>query len=169
MSTAPPTEPIPLLPEDDGEEAIDVVEIASEEEPDTALHWSILLAAMGVLLLAAILQVRGPETVVIPVVDIPLPGSCTYKKFVGMDCPGCGLTRCFISLAHGRPLAAWFFNPAGILFFAIVAGQLPFRGIQIWRIRRGMTELRLRRLGNFLLGFLVVALFSQWIVRSFFL
>ena len=174
MSTSSSSEPIPLSPVGEVEGVIDDVvelEIAEPveaiEKTDAALHWSILLAATVVLILAAVLQVRGPETVVIPVVDVPLPGTCTYKKFVGMECPGCGLTRCFISLAHGQPLAAWYFNPAGILFFAIVAGQIPFRGVQIWRLRRGLAEIRTGRVGHYLLGLLICALLAQWLIRVF--
>ncbi len=171
MSTSHSSEPIPLLPVDD----VDDVEVAEAVEviepvavPDNKFHWVILLGATTVMVLAAILQVRGPETVVIPVIDYDLPGTCTYKKFVGVECPGCGLTRCFISLAHGRPVAAWFFNPAGILFFVIVAGQIPFRGIQIWRIRRRLAEYQLGRFPHYLLGVLIVSLLTQWIVRTFF-
>ena len=170
MSITPASDPIPFLPVED----IDDAEIASSVEvveedgrPDTSLHWSMFLSASCVLVLAAVLQVRGPETVVIPIVDLPLPGTCTYKKYVGMECPGCGLTRCFISLAHCRPVAAWYFNPAGILFFAIVAGQIPFRRLQIWRIRRGMSEIRVGRVAHYLMGFLIVALLSQWLIRAF--
>ena len=171
MSTSPSSEPIPRLSEGDVvdiEIAEPVEAIEEVESSDTSLHWAMLAAAACVMALAAILQVRGSETVVIPVVDMPLPGTCTYKKFVGVECPGCGLTRCFISLAHGRPVAAWCFNPAGILFFAIVAGQIPFRGIQIWRIRRGLAEFRLGRVAHYLLGVLIVALLTQWFVRTFF-
>ncbi len=170
MSTSPSSEPIPLSSVDD----VDDLEIAEPVEamelivlPDIKFHWAILLGATCVVVLAAILQVRGPETVVIPVVDIALPGTCTYKEFVGVECPGCGLTRCFISLAHGRPVAAWYFNPAGILFFAIVAGQIPFRVIQIWRIRHGLAEYRLGHFPHYLLGILIVSLLTQWLVRTF--
>jgi hypothetical protein len=177
MSTSPSSEPIPLSPVDDVDDievAEPVEEVELEEgvtrvEPsDTSLHWAMLLSAATVLVLSAILQVRGPETVVIPVVDVALPGTCTYKQFIGMECPGCGLTRCFISMAHGRPVAAWYFNPAGVLFFAIVAAQLPFRGIQIWRIRRGLAEFHLGRFPHYLLGFLIVALLTQWFIRTYF-
>lgn len=175
MLTYPASQPIPQSSDVDDVEVIDNVEVVELAEAieetrssETSLHWSMLLAAAAVMVLAAILQVRGPETVVIPLVDMPLPGTCTYKKFVGMECPGCGLTRCFISLAHGRPIAAWYFNPAGILFFALVAGQIPFRGLQIWRIRRGLAEIRVGRMAHFLMGFLIVTLLTQWLIRSYF-
>ena len=182
MSTPRSSEPIPLAPADDNDviEKLDDTEIpvdvqpiaeveatAAEEATDITLHWALLVAAASVLVLAVILQVRGQDTVVIPVVDVPLPGTCTFKRFVGKECPGCGLTRCFISMAHGRPVAAWYFNPAGILFFGIVASQIPFRAMQIWRIRRGLAEVRWRRLGNYLFGFLIAALLVQWVIRTF--
>jgi len=190
MSTNPasqPASPPPAEHLDDGE-VVALVEVVEETQPsdpaspsalsaedppraaapDPSLHWAMLLGAACVVVLAAVLQVRGPETVVIPLVDMPLPGTCTYKRFVGIECPGCGLTRCFISMAHGRPVAAWRFNPAGILFFTIVAAQIPFRGLQIWRIRRGMAEIQLGRFGHYVMACLIVALLTQWLIRTFF-
>ncbi len=174
MSTSPHSDPISIdaaiaPPNRSADDTLPegTVELVEESTTlDTSLHWSMLVGASCVLLLAAVLQVRGPETVVIPLVDMPLPGTCTYKQYMGMECPGCGLTRCFISLAHGRPSAAWSFNPAGVLFFALVAVQIPFRAIQIWRIRRGLGELRVNRLAHYLTGTLIVALLSQWLLRS---
>jgi hypothetical protein len=34
--------------------------------------------------------------------DIPLPGGCQFQQITGKPCPGCGLSRSWISLAHWR-------------------------------------------------------------------
>ena len=47
-----------------------------------------------------------------------------YSRF-GIDCPGCGLTRSFIHLAHAEPLAAWELNPLSWLLFGYVVAQIP--------------------------------------------
>jgi len=134
-------------------------------KPDLTFHWVILLIALAVLMAALVLRVRGGQQVVIPVVDFPLPGVCTYKRLVGRECPGCGLTRCFISLAHGELARAWAFNPAGIFLFVMVFLQLPYRAIQLWRVRQGLREIRLRHLSNLTLWLMVAGLFLQWVVR----
>jgi hypothetical protein len=96
-----------------------------------------------------------------------LPGVCSFKRVTGRDCPGCGLTRCFISLGHGQWERAWHYNPAGIYFFAIVAAQIPYRALQLWRLRVGRAELSPRYLSTFVLVSLIAALLGQWLVRAF--
>ena len=136
------------------------------DPPDLLFHRTVLLIAIGVLFGAMVLQIRDGQQVLLPVVKIPLPGTCTYKRLVGSDCPGCGLTRCFISLAHGELARAWDFNPAGILVFVVVILQLPYRTIQLWRTRHGFPEIRLRRFTNVVLWLMILGLVVQWIART---
>jgi hypothetical protein len=103
--------------------------------------------------------------VLLPILNAPLPELCTFRRLMGMGCPGCGLTRCFISLAHGDVRAAWSYNPAGLVLFALFVVQIPYRGLQLWRIRRGIAELRPLRLAQWALGLVAVMMFAQWIVR----
>ena len=135
-------------------------------KPDPLFHWVLLLMAIGVLVGAVMLKVRGTEQVVLPLVEIPLPDVCTYKRLVGAECPGCGLTRCFISVAHGDVVRAWSFNPAGVFLFVVVVAQIPYRSLQVYRLQRGQAEIRLRRLALLTVWLLVVSLFLQWIVRG---
>ena len=102
-----------------------------------------------------------------PWLDQTLPGVCTFKRFTGIGCPGCGLTRSFISIAHGKLRAAWNYNPAGILMFAAAVFQIPYRMAQIVRLRRGRPAWRLRRL-DWALWFIVFALLAEWIGRLVF-
>ncbi len=137
----------------------------AEPHSETAFHWILLTVSSVVVLLAVLLQVRGEEQVVLPGVGIPLPGTCTFKQFVGADCPGCGLTRCFVSMGHGQLERAWHFNPVGIVFFTIVASQIPFRAVQLWRTRRGVEEIRLGWWGYSTMLLVLAALLVQWVVR----
>jgi hypothetical protein len=131
---------------------------------DTLFHWVILLICAGVLISAAVLSV-GNGVVVVPGLNQRLPELCMLRRVTGMSCPGCGLTRCFISLAHGDIAAAWSFNPAGLWLFAIIAAQLPLRSYQLWRINHGRRELQLAGLGAIAFGVFLVALLSQWGMR----
>ena len=133
--------------------------------PDTVLHWTLLGISSAVVLLAVLLRVEGERRVVVPGLGVPLPGTCTFKQYVGADCPGCGLTRCFVSMGHGQLQRAWHFSPVGVAFFAIVASQIPFRVIQLWRVKRGSPEIRLGWWGYSAMLLIVAALLVQWVVR----
>jgi hypothetical protein len=135
------------------------------DEPDTLPHWIFLGLSSAVVLLAVLLQVHGEEQVVLPGIGVPLPGTCTFKQYVGADCPGCGLTRCFVSMGHGQLGRAWHFNPVGIAFFAMVAFQIPFRAIQLWRLNSDGAEIRLGWWGYSMMTLVLAALIVQWIVR----
>jgi hypothetical protein len=87
------------------------------------------------------------------------------RRITNIGCPGCGMTRCFISLMHGDLAAAWSYNSAGFLLFGLMAAQIPFRSLQLWRIRRGLAELRTGWTAQILLGVLAVWMIVQWLVQ----
>lgn len=131
---------------------------------DETQHWSLLISSSIIVLLAIFMSTKGEVQVIVPIINRPLPPLCTSKRVFNLDCPGCGLTRCFISLAHGDVARAWHYNPAGIWFFALVAIQIPYRAYQLWRIRSGRPPLYLGRT-NWLLWVLLVLMLGQWIIK----
>lgn len=133
--------------------------------PDPLFHVVLLALCGGMLLLAAVLTIRDQTQVLVPLTGQALPELCWMRRFTGLDCPGCGLTRCFISLAHGDAAAAWSYNPGGILLFAIVAFQVPYRIAQLWSIRRRGRELSLGWLGGVPLAAFAILIFAQWLLR----
>lgn len=132
------------------------------------LHWTLLAVSAAVIAAASLLTVRGEEQVVIPIIQLPLPGTCTFKTYIGYDCPGCGLTRCFVSLGHGDIRRAWSFNPVGIFLFAVVVSQIPYRLLQIGRLRCRLQPVRLPAWTNLVLAGVAVALLLQWVGRWIF-
>jgi hypothetical protein len=142
-----------------------VIPLPRTAASDPLRHWLFLLLAGGVIVAAMMLRIGSDGQVYFPLVDLPLPGTCTYRTWLGIDCPGCGLTRCFICMVRGDVRRAAAFNPAGILLFALVAAQVPFRLVQLWRVRRGQAELRSNVAAHWLLGILVVAMLLQWLWR----
>ncbi len=136
-----------------------------QARPDRLYHIVLLALCTSVLLIAAILTVRDRSQVVLPFVQFPLPELCTMRRLAGIDCPGCGLTRCFISLAHGDLAAAWSYNPAGLWLFAIMVFQIPFRSYQLWRIGRGRPEIVIPWALQIALGILAIGLIVQWSLR----
>lgn len=50
---------------------------------------------------------------------LTMPVSCLWKSLLGVPCPGCGLTRAFVSLGRGDFQAAWDFHPWAFLLFPL--------------------------------------------------
>lgn len=143
-----------------------VVPLDSESDaprPKWSFHIIMLSIALLVTTLSFVLYTDGPTDVVIPWLNIALPPTCSMQSMAGVDCPGCGLTRSFISLAHGQLDASLAFNPAGILMFGVVLFQIPYRIAQLWRLRRGLPAWNLNRVSLWIWGPIVVVLMVQWI------
>jgi hypothetical protein len=49
------------------------------------------------------------------------PVLCPFRLLTGLPCPGCGLTRSWVYLAHGQWSDAWSANPFGIVSMVAVA------------------------------------------------
>jgi hypothetical protein len=129
-----------------------------------AYHRAILGISLAVLALSLALVDDGGGRLRLPFTTFPLPAVCTFRRIFGTDCPGCGLTRAFVALAHGRLAAAWHYHPVGVLLFAAVLAQAPYRLWQLVRLSRGRGEFRhplLAAAGSFL----IVALFVQWVLK----
>jgi hypothetical protein len=88
----------------------------------------LLLLAPAAVLLAARLLPLGWES------PVPL---CLVKGLTGLDCPGCGMTRAFLLIAHGRPGDATASHPASLPAFLIVAGLAVTGIVRLLRGRAG--------------------------------
>ena len=127
-------------------------------------HVLMLCGTGFVLLAAAWFELSGETRVALPIGQIVLPEICSFRNLTGLSCPGCGLTRSFISLMDGEVRAAWRFNPAGLALFAAALFQFPYRAGQIWRLARGRREWR-SSLWLYTAWALVAAVLVQWIWR----
>lgn len=62
-----------------------------------------------------------------------LPSACPFFLLTGLPCPGCGLTRAFVCLGHGRWHEAWHWHPLGPALYALCL-LLWLRGcVYLWR------------------------------------
>ncbi|PQO46336.1 DUF2752 domain-containing protein [Blastopirellula marina] len=137
-----------------------------DQEPGQRSSWTfhvmMLSLALPVLGLSFLLNVQGPHDVVIPWLQIPLPPTCGMQRTFGLDCPGCGLTRSFICLAHGDLTASLAYNPGGILVFALVVFQIPYRLAQLGRIWSGRTAWDLTHFSLWMWSLIGLVLLTQW-------
>jgi hypothetical protein len=84
-----------------------------------------LYLALFILAVACLLP--RPSNEALSIAGFQIPEICLLRRTVGVDCPGCGLTRSFVSMGHGYWFEAWSFNRIGPIFFLLVAFQVPYR------------------------------------------
>lgn len=77
-----------------------------------------------------------------------LPSVCPFYNLTGLPCPGCGLTRAFVCLGHGRFGEALHWHPLGWLVFGLFVflwlrtGLFWFRGLVLLPLSpRAVTRL----------------------------
>jgi hypothetical protein len=72
---------------------------------------------------------------------------CLFKYVTHLPCATCGLTRSFLSLAHGHWQEAFFYNPLGFLLyfgaivFFLMSLLLPSQALLILRMLRNPYSL----------------------------
>ena len=125
-------------------------------------HVMYLGLAVVAISLAMTMSVQEGTKVTLPFFNSPLPELCHSRRYFGVDCPGCGMTRCFISLGHGDLISAAKYNVAGLVLFGLTVLQVPYRSFQIWRLVRWRPEWRLRGLSTAIVTVLMTLMFVQW-------
>jgi len=126
-------------------------------------HRLILAIAAGIVLVACVLQVRSDQRVAVsPFSRWPLPEVCQSKVLFGVDCPGCGLTRSFVHLAHGNIPASLAVHPLGWLVALFVLAQFPYR---IWALKTRSAAPLGERTPWIITGVLFALLLAVWIAR----
>lgn len=118
-------------------------------------HLAILVLAIAVVSAAGLLQIDQPRRV--SVFNLPIPELCTFHRLTGWDCPGCGMTRSFISMAHGRIMEAIGYHLLGVAFFLFCVVQIPLQTGQLIRVRQGREPWQFRRIQRVLLPVVVVS------------
>lgn len=128
--------------------------------------WTLLIISTIIVVLSFTMTVRDGTQVLIPGTDQPLPGLCAFRNWFNWDCPGCGMTRAFISMAHGDLARAWGYNPTSLLFFPMVMIQIPLRSWLIWLAKQRRPQPDMGRWSLAPLLALMVLMLGQWAVRS---
>jgi len=86
--------------------------------------------------------------------------ACPYKKYLGMDCFGCGMQRSFIALLKGNLVESFFLYPAlipMILMFLFLIVHL------IFKFKNGGTWLMYMFI--FIVSIVVIGFFGKLIVH----
>ena len=92
--------------------------------------------------------------------DVVLPPSCPSRTIFDVNCPGCGLTRSFVHIAHGDWQSSLRVHRIGWLIMLMAVLQIPYRAHALWGSGRFVLG---SAAGNWF-GFAITALLiGNWI------
>lgn len=149
---------LPILEVDDAPSESYDRQSAHRRAHDASLLW----IAVVVLVLSFTLRIRADQRVeLLGLSGLPAPEMCGSRLWLGIECPGCGLTRGFIRLANGDWSGAIAVNRvAPLLAFAVLA-QIPYRLAMLfgWPPARHFAESAWPKAIGWVL---IVALIGNW-------
>lgn len=125
----------------------------------------VVALALGGVVAGLLLEPAGSGPGRLSFAGFTLPGVCVLNELTGIPCPGCGLTRAWVSALHGALGESLAHHPLGWLVLLYVLAQ----GVRhaAWLALPGRRE-RVERLGGRLdRGALVlgVLLLVAWVPR----
>jgi hypothetical protein len=98
--------------------------LRNDRQRDVALlGGTIVLLAAGFLVdvnANGAIYLRGCPRFTFPVI-------CPTRRFFGISCPACGVTRSVVYLLHGRPSDSFTVHRLGWLVLALIVLQIPYR------------------------------------------
>lgn len=94
----------------------------------------------------------------------PLPEVCPVHALFHVDCPGCGLTRSFVSLAHGDWRASLAFHHVGLLLAIVTLAQIPYR---LACLKWGRCPLVTPAMERWVPITLIALLVGNWVIKLF--
>jgi hypothetical protein len=103
---------------------------AGRPDPKSASELTLLAGFLGVLTASVLL---GPGVDGVRFLGVEIPSFCLFHQLTGWRCPGCGLTRSFVYLGHGHPIAAFWMHPLGPVLYLVVIQQAVVRSWQTVR------------------------------------
>lgn len=102
----------------------------------------------------------GVAIVILLYVILKIP--CPIRYVTGISCPGCGMTRAFVSAIKLDLAAAFGYNPAWV---AVIAGGIALTFLRIFKKERAFEIILYVTLGAIILTYLVrLAFFRDSVV-----
>lgn len=123
-----------------------------------------LIIAVVVVLLLFLLQVRSDQRVELSCLPgVPSPEMCWSRSVFGFNCPGCGLTRSLIYLAHGDWRSSLAMHRLGILMAVAIVAQLPYCAVGLyWKKDHPLG----RRFATIFAWTLISLLIGNWLFEA---
>lgn len=119
-----------------------------------------LIASVGILSAACALSDVDGDRVALG--GKLVPPLCASRTIFGINCPGCGLTRSFVRLAHADWNGAWQMHRLGWLLALVTVAQIPYRIIALrYPGRELLGEFFPKFFGYLLIGLLI----GNWLLE----
>jgi len=129
---------------------------------DSATHLTYFLISLAMISLPFLLNGKA-DSEEISLGRYKLPPMC-ISKMCGAECPGCGMTRAFVHLTHGRLEHSFSSNRVGLLLYAFFVIQVPFR-FYLYRRPAARQANWARRLQVYTGSLVLAALVINWLLR----
>lgn len=127
-------------------------------------HWTVLALAVCVIILSLSLEVTDRQRVFLSGFEgLPVPQLCSSRAWLGINCPGCGLTRSFIHLAHGRFAESLATHRVGWVLALVIVLQIPYRIISLRQRPVGGLDVRWP---GWISTALIAMLIGNWIAQQ---
>lgn len=101
-------------------------------KPELMYRVLVLLMAITAISMSFVMRIEGDQKVYFPLSAEPLPDVCSSRSLFGVDCPGCGMSRAFISISNLEIERALAFNSASLIVYLFVVIQIPWQATQIF-------------------------------------
>ncbi len=130
-------------------------------DPDRTAHIMYLIIFGVFLLLPILISMPDEEAGSAQLGPARLPDMCASRAWFGTTCPGCGLTRSFVHLTHGRVGASFRMHRLGPLLYLCFIILAYYR---IWCLRHPGEKIPnlLRRLQLYVPMAMAVLLIANW-------
>ena len=86
-----------------------------------------------------------------------LPHFCLFDKLFGVECPLCGTTRAFSSIANADLIQAYNLNIASFIVAAFFLMQIPLRVISVIRNQLTPNINRISKYAEYIVWFAILA------------
>lgn len=124
-------------------------------------HVEMLVLAIIVLGAACLLDVQLDQRVALKSFpSVVMPPTCLSREVLGIPCPGCGLTRSFVELGHGRFFESLSQHRMGWILAFAVAFQIPYRIVVLHQRKNTLFN---PVLAKWISGVLIFLLFANWL------
>ncbi len=88
------------------------------------------------------------------------------RRIFGLPCPGCGLTRSFVAIAHGEFALASQMNPMGPVFFVLCLLQVPYRILRYLGYGLSLEDKpHISQPADLIIWILLCGLISNWCLK----
>ena len=121
------------------------------------------LAAVIIIAFSLILKPGTSQDDRVTIFGFKTPVLCIHRLIYNKPCAGCGLTRSFVSFAHGDFEAAYHYHKLGIPLYLLVLFQIPIRIYLLKTGSKGYTKF-IKKLIFYPAVVVVFALIINWLI-----